>query len=63
MLSAVDMLEFHLNQALKPGKPGRPRKKTGDIMSLVLHRFFKIKKQLKGDLSFSKAACAKPLFK
>jgi len=27
--SFIDMLEFQLNQMLKPGKPGRPRKKTG----------------------------------
>lgn len=26
----IDMLEFKLNQTLKPGKPGRPRKKTGE---------------------------------
>jgi putative transposase len=26
----VDMLEFRLNQTLKPGKPGRPKKKTGE---------------------------------
>lgn len=28
--SFIDMLEFQLNQALKPKKPGRPRKKTGE---------------------------------
>ena len=28
--SFIDMLEFQLNQALKPGKLGRPRKKTGE---------------------------------
>jgi len=28
--SFIDTLEFQLNQALKPGKPGRPRKKTGE---------------------------------
>jgi putative transposase len=28
--SFIDMLEFQLNQTLKPGKPGRPRKKTGE---------------------------------
>lgn len=28
--SFVDMLEFQLNQVLKPRKPGRPRKKTGE---------------------------------
>ena len=27
--SFVDMLEFRLNQTLKPRKPGRPKKKTG----------------------------------
>ena len=27
--SFVDMLEFRLNQTLKPRRPGRPRKKTG----------------------------------
>ena len=30
--SFIDMLEFHLNQALKPGKPGRPRKKNGKCL-------------------------------
>ena len=28
--SFIDGLEFQLNQALKPGKPGRPRKKSGE---------------------------------
>ena len=28
--SFIDMLEFRLNQPLKPGKPGRPRTKTGE---------------------------------
>jgi len=28
--SFVDQLEFLLNQSLKPGKPGRPRRKTGE---------------------------------
>ncbi|RNC71714.1 MAG: transposase [Desulfuromonadales bacterium] len=28
--SFIDRLEFQLNQSLKPGKPGRPRKKTGE---------------------------------
>lgn len=28
--SFVDMLEFRLNQVLKPKKPGRPKKKTGE---------------------------------
>ena len=26
----IDKMEFQLNQSLKPGKPGRPRKKTGE---------------------------------
>jgi putative transposase len=26
----VDVLEFRLNQSLKPGKPGRPKKETGE---------------------------------
>jgi len=28
--SFVDILEFRLNQDLKPKKPGRPKKKTGE---------------------------------
>jgi len=28
--SFIDLLEFQLNQTLKPKKPGRPRKKTGE---------------------------------
>jgi len=28
--SFVDMLEFRLNQVLKPKNPGRPKKKTGE---------------------------------
>jgi len=33
--SFIDMLEFQLNQTLKPRKPGRPRNKTGGVPSFL----------------------------